>query len=89
MASGWAEAFKERDERNREALARILAAITEEAGEDDATARRILRERVEAHERAIVDEAVRLMADKKQSRTADWQGQPQHSERGNGTRRDI
>ena len=77
MATGWAEAFrhavKMRDAGNKEALARILAAITEEAGEDDATARRILRESVEAHECAIVDEAVRLMADKKQSRTADWQ----------------
>jgi hypothetical protein len=75
MATGWAEAFKraikERDEGNKEALARILAAITEEAGDDVTTARRILRERVEADERAIVDEAVRMMAERKQSRTAD------------------
>src|SRR5215218_8729531 len=74
MASGWAEAFehaiKERDKGNAQALARILAAITEEAG-DLQTATRILRERVEADERAIVDEAVRMMA-QKQSRAADW-----------------
>ena len=75
MASGWADAFKrgikERDEGNKEALARILAAITEEAGDDVTTARRILRERVEADERAIVDEAVRMMAEK-QSPRVDW-----------------
>jgi hypothetical protein len=70
MATGWAEAFKraikERDEDNKEALARILAAITEEAGDDVKTARRILRERVEADERAIVDHAVWIMAEKEQ-----------------------
>jgi len=75
IASGWAEAFthaiKERDKGNAQALDRILAAITEQAG-DLQTATRILRERVEADERAIVDEAVRMMAEKKQSRTADW-----------------
>jgi hypothetical protein len=75
MASGWAEAFtrgiKERDRGNKEVLARLLAAITEEAGHDPATATRILRQRVEADERAIVDEAVRMMAER-QSRTADW-----------------
>ena len=72
MASGWAEAFKqaikERDQGNKEALARILAAITEEAGDDVKTATRILRERVEADERAIVDEALRMMAEKKEAR---------------------
>jgi hypothetical protein len=56
---------------HKEALARILAAITEEAG-DVAASRRILRARVEADERAIVDEAVRMMAEK-QSRRVDWQ----------------
>jgi hypothetical protein len=75
MAIGWAEAFtraiKERDNGNKEALARILAAITEEAGHDVHTAARILRERVAADERAIVDEALRMMAEK-QSRKADW-----------------
>jgi hypothetical protein len=75
MATGWAEAFKHavkmRDAGNKEALARILAAITEEADHDVQTARRILRERIAADERAIVDEAVRMMAEK-QSRTADW-----------------
>jgi hypothetical protein len=62
MAIGLAEAFerviKERDEGNKETLARILAAITEEAGEVK-TARRILLERVEADQR-------RMMAEKKQ-----------------------
>jgi len=74
MATAWAEAFtraiKEQDKGNREALARILAAITEEAGHFH-TASRILRERVAADERAIVDEAVRMMAEK-ESRKADW-----------------
>jgi hypothetical protein len=75
MATAWAEEFtraiKEQDKGNREALARILAAITEEAGHDVHTASRILRERVAADERAIVDEAVRMMAEK-ESRKADW-----------------
>ena len=52
-------------------MARILAAITEEAGHDVQTASRILRDRVAADERAIVDEAVRMMAEK-QSRKAGW-----------------
>ena len=75
MATGWAEAFKHavqmRNAGNKEALARILAAITEEAGHDVPTATRILRDRVAADERAIVDEAVRMMAEK-QSSKADW-----------------
>jgi len=50
--------IKEKDEGHKEALARILAAITEEAGNEQ-TARRTLRERVEADNRAIVDHAVR------------------------------
>ena len=74
MASGWAEAFKhsikERDKGTAQALARIFTAISEEAG-DLQTATRILRERVEADERAIVDEAVRMMAEK-QSPRVDW-----------------
>ena len=74
MAVGLAEAFErvinERHEGTKEALARILAAISEEAS-DVETVTRILRERVEADERAIVDEAVRMMAEK-QSRIASW-----------------
>ena len=55
-------------------MARIPAAITEKAG-DLQTATTILRERVEADERAIVDEAVRMMAEK-QSRIGIGIGRP-------------